>query len=197
MKQLSRFILLCMIMVLLCGCSIETKEPLSKTGFHFDTVITITLYDSKAEELLNNCFDYCKNFENLVSRTIPSSDISRINTASGQSVEVSDTTIELLKKGMKYGELTYGAFDITIAPLMELWNIKNNPGNVPSETDIAETLSHVNYKNIVIEGNAVTMTDPDAAIDLGGIAKGYMAQVGFNYKDILTHYYKNTQISKF
>lgn len=175
MKRLYRLILLCMVMVLLCGCSLTTKEPLSKTGFHFDTVITIILYDSKNEELLNTCFDYCKDFENLVSRTIPTSDISRINMSAGSSIEVSDTTIELLKKGIEFGELTDGAFDITIAPLSELWDFKNNPGNVPSESDIVEALSHVNYKNIVIEGNTVTLTDPKAAIDLGGIAKGYMA----------------------
>lgn len=174
MKQLYRLILLCMVMVLLCGCSLTTKEPLSKTGFHFDTVITITLYDSKNEELLNTCFNYCKDFENLVSRTIPTSDISRINMSAGSSIEVSDTTIELLKKGIEFGELTDGAFDITIAPLSELWDFKNNPGNVPSESDIVEALSHVNYKNIVIEGNTVTLNDPKAAIDLGGIAKGYM-----------------------
>lgn len=175
MKRLSRLVLLCLLLSILCGCSITTKEPLSKTGFYFDTVITITLYDSKDEELLNTCFEYCKNFENLVSRTIPTSDISRINTATGQSVEVSDTTIELLKNGIEFDKLTNGAFDITIAPLMDLWDIKNNPGNVPSESDIAEALSHVDYNNIVIEGNTVTLTDPEAAIDLGGIAKGYMA----------------------
>ena len=175
MKRLYRLILLCMVMVLLCGCSLTTKEPLSKTGFHFDTVITITLYDSKNEELLNTCFDYCKDFENLISRTIPTSDISRINMSAGSSIEVSDTTIELLKKGIEFGELTDGAFDITIAPLSELWNFKNNPGNIPSESEIIEALSHVNYKNIVIEGNNVTLTDPKAAIDLGGIAKGYIA----------------------
>lgn len=175
MKRIYRYILLCIVTLLLCGCSRLTKEPLSKTGFHFDTVITITLYDSKDEEILNTCFDYCNDFENLVSRTIPTSDISRINAAAGSSVKVSDTTINLLKMGIEYGNLTDGAFDITIAPLMELWDIKNNPGNVPSESDIAETLSHVNYKNIVIEGSTVTLADPLAAIDLGGIAKGYMA----------------------
>ena len=175
MKHLSSFILLCFVMISLCGCSITPKEPLSKTGFHFDTVITITLYDSKGEELLNSCFEFCKEFENLVSRTIQDSEISKINHANGQPIEVSGTTIELLKKGIEFGELTDGAFDITIAPLMELWDIKNNPGNVPSEADITEVLSHVNYKNIVIEGNTVTLTDPKASIDLGGIAKGYMA----------------------
>lgn len=175
MKRLYRYILLCIVTLLLCGCSMTTKEPLSKTGFYFDTVITITLYDSKDEELLNTCFEYCKDFENLVSRTIKTSEISKINHANGQPVKVSDTTIELLKKGIEFGELTDDAFDITIAPLMELWDIKNNPGKVPSESDITEALSHVNYRNIVIEGNTVTLTDPEAAIDLGGIAKGYMA----------------------
>lgn len=175
MRYLNKLIPLCFSIFFLCGCSITKKEPLSKTGFHFDTVITITLYDSKDDKILNTCFDYCKEFENLVSRTIESSDISMINHANGQPVEVSDTTIELLKKGIEFGELTDGAFDITIAPLSELWDIKNNPGNIPSETDIKEALSHVNYKDIMIEGNTVALTDPKAAIDLGGIAKGYMA----------------------
>ena len=175
MRYLNRLFLFGFVTLFLCGCSIASKEPLSKTGFYFDTVITITLYDSKNEEILNTCFDYCKEFENLVSRTIQTSEISQINHANGQPVEVSDTTIQLLKKGLEFGGLTDGAFDITIAPLMEVWDVKNNPGNVPSESDIAEALSHVNYKNIVIEGNAVTLTDPEAAIDLGGIAKGYMA----------------------
>ena len=127
MKRWSRPILLCFIIVFLCGCSMITKEPLSKTGFHFDTVITITLYDSKDEELLNTCFEYCKDFENLISRTIPTSEISRINTAAGSSVEVSDTTIKLLKKGLEYGEMTDGSFDITIAPLMRSSLPMKNP----------------------------------------------------------------------
>ena len=177
MKYFSRLILLIFVIVLLCGCSTTTKEPLSKTGFYFDTVITITLYDTKDEELLNTCFDYCKEFENLVSRTIPTSDISRINTANGSPINVSDITIGLIKKGIEFGELTDGAFDITIAPLMDLWDIKNNPGNPPSENDIKKVLSHVNYKNISIVENSVTLSDPEASIDLGGIAKGYMADI--------------------
>lgn len=174
MKYFRIFFLIC-ILTLLSGCSLTEKEPITKTGFYFDTVITITLYDTKDESLLDECFSYCGEFEKQISRTIAGSEISRINTAAGQPVKVSETTIELLKKGIYYGELTNGAFDITVAPLSTLWNFKNNPGNVPSETEISEALSHVNYKNIIIDGNTVTLTDPQAALDLGGIAKGYMA----------------------
>ncbi len=174
MKYFKSFLLFCMIFTL-CGCARNNKEPLSKTGFYFDTVISIHLYDTTDETLLDACFSYCEQFEQQVSRTITGSDIHRINEAGGTPVTVSDTTIALLKEGIRYGELTDGAFDITIAPLMELWDFKSNPGHAPSSSAVAEALVHVDYRKIVIEGNTVTLQDPEAAIDLGGIAKGYMA----------------------
>ena len=167
--------LLSVSILMLTGCSIKSQEPISKTGIYFDTVIQIDIYDSSDTKLLNQCFEYCESFEQTISRTIETSEIYKINHSKGNPVEVSDMTIELLQKGIEYGDLTNGKFDITIAPLMELWDFKNNSGDVPSHDDILEALSHVNYKNIVIDGNKVSLSDPDAAIDLGGIAKGYMA----------------------
>ena len=176
---MKRFITICIAILvsslLLTSCHLVTKEPISKTGIYFDTVISIDIYDSNNTSLLEQCFEYCKEFEETVSRTIETSEIYRLNHANGNPVEVSDVTLELLKKGVEYGDLTNGKFDITIAPLSELWDFKNNTGTVPNEQDIKEALSHVNYKNIVIDGNMITLTDPKSAIDLGGIAKGYMA----------------------
>ena len=164
----------------LCGCT-TNKEPISKTAIYFDTVISIKIYDSQDTDILEQCFTFCEDFEQTISRTIETSEISQINNSKGNPVEVSDTTIELLEKGIYYSELTNGAFDISIAPLSELWDFKNNPGNVPDENDINKALSHVSYQNILIEGNTVTLLDPNIAIDLGGIAKGYMADQLKNY----------------
>lgn len=161
--------------LLLSGCSSVSNEPIEKSGIHFDTIITIKIYDSNDTALLDQCFDLCEEFEKTVSRTIETSEICQINHANGTPVEVSEITLNLLKKGIEYGELTDGKFDITIAPLSELWDFKNNMGIVPSESDIQNALSHVDYKNIIIKGNTVSLKDPEAAIDLGGIAKGYMA----------------------
>ena len=177
MKYFVKLLLICMVSCILSGCNFKAQEPISKTGFYFDTVISITIYDSNDETLLEQCFTHCEELENLLSRTIPTSDISRINSAAGASVTVSDTTIELLKQGIYYGEMTGGAFDITIAPLSDVWNFKENTGTLPTDHAVTEALSHVSYKTIQIDGNTVTLTDPETAIDLGGIAKGYIADV--------------------
>ncbi len=161
--------------LLFTGCHLVTKEPISKTGIYFDTVITIDIYDSNDTSILDQCFQYCYDLEQTVSRTIETSEIYQLNHANGNPVKVSDITLELIQKGIEYGDLTDGKFDITIAPLSELWDFKNNTGTVPKESHIIEALSHVNYKNIVIDGNMISLSDPKAAIDLGGIAKGYMA----------------------
>lgn len=184
MKNLCNILILCFTLLLLTGCSLQTAEPITKTGIYFDTVVQIDIYDSDDISLIEQCFDYCREFEQTVSRTIETSEIYRLNHANGNPVEVSNVTLELIKKGIEYGDLTNGKFDITIAPLSELWNFKGNAGTVPSEVDILESLSHVNYKNIVIDGNKVSLTDPKSALDLGGIAKGYMAD---NLKEYLIH----------
>lgn len=168
-------ILLLSATLMLTGCMKPPNEPIEKTGIHFDTVINIKLYDTDDTSLLEDCFQLCDDFEKTVSRTIESSEIYQINHANGASVKVSDVTIDLLQKGIEYGELTDGKFDITVATLSELWDFKNIPGKLPSQSEIDEALSHVNYKNIIIKGNTVTLKDPKSSIDLGGIAKGYMA----------------------
>lgn len=167
-------LMFCTLIGSLCGCRASDKEPISKTGFYFDTVIQISIYGQRDDTLINQCFSYCEEFEQKFSRTIETSEISRLNAAGGKKVQLSEDTIVLLQKGIEYGRMTDGMFDITIAPLTELWDIKNAK-EPPREEDIKEALSHVGYEKLIIEGNEACLTDAKAAVDLGGIAKGYMA----------------------
>lgn len=168
---------LCMIILLLTmgGCQKQTSEFISDTGIYFDTVISIKIYDSSDETLLSDCFSMCEDFENRFSRTIKDSEISKLNHAGGTPVTVSADTAELIQKGLYYSELSQGAFDITIAPLSDLWDFKSNKHTIPSETVLKEALSHVDYRKVHVDGTTVTLEDSKAAIDLGGIAKGYIA----------------------
>lgn len=153
----------------------ETDTSISKTGFYFDTVIKITLYDSDDADYLDGCFALADKYENLLSATIETSDVSKINAANGSPVTVSPETAELIREGIDYGTLSNGQFDITIGKLSSLWDFSENPGIVPDADAIASAVSTINYQNITVSGNTVTLNDSDAAIDLGGIAKGFIA----------------------
>lgn len=177
-KKIASLLGLFLLCLILTGCG----EPISKSGFYFDTVITVTLYDNSKEQLLDGCFDLAAKYEGYFSNTVADSDISKINASGGTPVTVHDETIELLQKGISYGEQSNGAFDITIGRLSDLWNIstkalldETDASMVPSDTEIRQALATVDYRTIVIDGNDVSLTDPDAKLDLGGIAKGYIA----------------------
>ncbi len=175
-----------LICALCSGCSLTRKQA-SKSGFYFDTIITITLYDTDDEDLIEGCFDIAEKYENLFSSTVEDSDVSRINAAGGEFVTVDVETIALIELGIYYGELSDGKFDITIGILSDLWNLselaESSDGDdnqadasvLPSDEEIEEALSHVNYQNVEIDGNQVRLTDAEAKLDLGGIAKGYIA----------------------
>lgn len=157
-----------------CGKKQETRETL--TGFYLNTVITLTVYDSSSEELLSDCMALAEYYENLFSRTIEGSDIWKINHAGTAPVAVHEETLALLETALFYSELSEGLVDPSIGTLSILWNFGDtNEKKVPSEAEIEKALSHVNYQNIIIDGNSVSLTDADACLDLGFIAKGYIA----------------------
>lgn len=178
--------LLCIVVTLLSGCSTNSKK-VSKTGFYFDTMITVTLYGTRDETILDDCFSLAGKYEKKLSNTIADSEISKINQANGQFVTVSNDTLSLIQDGIQYGKISDGKFDITIGPLSDLWNFSKiaetaksddnevDASVIPSSKAIASALAHVNYKNIEIKGNQVRLKDPQAKLDLGGIAKGFIA----------------------
>jgi thiamine biosynthesis lipoprotein len=99
--------------------------------------------------------------------------VSRINNAHNEFVAVDNDTVDIIKQGIYYGDLSNGAFDITIGRLTSLWDIQNRT-IPPTETEINDTLGFT-YKNIEINGNNVRLLSNKEMLDLGGIAKGYIA----------------------
>lgn len=165
-----------MLFILARPVQSEAADPISRMNFFFDTVITITIFDSEDETILDDCNKLMARYESLFSRTVEGSDIWNINHSEGKSVTVSDETADILKKALHYCELSDGAFDITIAPVVSLWDFHEDSERIiPSEESVAEAVSHVDYHIVTLEGNTVTLSDPKGAVDLGAIAKGYIS----------------------
>ena len=179
MKKGTHSLFPCMLgMVILCviftGCTLaRIKEPLTMTGTYFDTVIQLQVWDAD-EEILEHCKNLCRKYENLFSAEVESSDIGRINQAEGKPVSVSSETAELIQLGIHYGELSDGKFDITVLSASELWDFHDGKKVIPDQKVLEEAVSHIDYKNIQVDGTTVTMKDLEkegiehATINLGG-----------------------------
>ena len=163
------------------GCGSKTAEPVSKQSFYFDTVCSITVYDMEemneegAQAAIDEAFKLCSHYESLLSRTKEGSDIYKINHAEGKPVDCDPETVEVIRKGLDYSKMSDGAFDITIGRVTDLWDFHAENPDVPSEEELKKAVSTVNWKNVSIEGNTVTVSDPETHLDLGGIAKGFIA----------------------
>ena len=160
----------------LSGCSaLSKKRDLTYSDTLFDTVIKVEILDYSDEEVIKGCEDICKKYDAMFSKTNENSEISKINQAAGQPVEVSDDMITIVKKGLYYSRLSQGAFDITIGSVSNLWDFKSEEPVIPAADAVAAAKNHVNFQNIILKNNTVTLTDPNTQLDVGAIAKGYIA----------------------
>ena len=157
-------------------CASAATPLCSRTGFYFDTVISIALYDTDDEQILDACDALMRQCEDSLSRTLEGSDIWKINHSSGSSVTVSADTAALIETALSYCELSGGVFDISIAPVIDLWDFHQENDPVPPDAEaIQSALSHVDYRKVRVSGNDVLLADPEGGIDLGAIAKGYIS----------------------
>lgn len=162
------------------GCSGKT-EPVSKTSYYMDTICEITIYDmddmsqDAAASAIDDAFSLCADLEGLISMTKEESDIYKVNHAKGTPVKCSPETIEVVKMGIDYGDLSEGLFDITIGKVSDLWDFHGEGKKLPDRSAVKAALDDVDYKTIHISGNTITMANPKAEINLGGIGKGFVA----------------------
>lgn len=151
--------------------SAQEFEQISTTLFAFDTVVTLKA--SCSQDTLDALAERCQYFESIFSRTIADSDIGRINAAGGAPVRVAPETADIVKKALAYCEASNGRFDITIGAVSTLWDFSK--GIVADAAALAEGVKHIDYTKVKVEGDTITLLDPKAKLDLGGIAKGYIA----------------------
>ena len=161
------------------GCT-PAPETVTKTGFALDTVISITVYGpdsvlSKGEDILTECFGEIQRYEQLFSATVESSDIARLNRAGGRREEIHAETRELLEAGIEYGKLTGGALDITIWPVSRLWDFSGADPQAPDPETLEQAVTLVDYTGLHTQGDWAWMDQAESGVDLGAIAKGYIA----------------------
>lgn len=162
------------VLLLAAACAAPADEPASRQFLAMDTVITFQVYDGASS--FSGGEAEIRRLESLLSRTDPDSAVSRLNGSGGRPVEAGEEVCRLLEAAGNWSAASGGAFDITIAPVMDAWGFTQETQQVPQEAVLAERLSRVGMEHIRPEGDGVTVRlDEGTEIDLGGIAKGYAA----------------------
>ncbi len=178
MKRLFSLLLVVSIMVVCSSCGTEKVEnkPYSNFLTAFDTTVSYTIYDnltkSEQEEIRKKIHSTCSKFNYAFDKYTPNSFVTNINR--DKSAKAIDDNYNILKDSIKYSKITDGAFDITISPLVELWGVNSNHFKVPRNMQIRRLMPKVNYNQIHIDGHTAFLTNK-GSIDLGAIAKGYVA----------------------
>ena len=190
----------CKTLIGAAACAIflaSCKSPLpQQSQYTFGTVCSINLYESGSADLYARLFGRLRELNDIFNNYSDSSEISRVNqSAAEEPVVVSQDFFVVLKTALDFAQLTDGAFDPTVGPLVKLWGFGKEP-RVPSQEEIDAAKKLVGWENIILEGftdqNAggkqKSETDQEVAaaptvrfkkkgirIDLGAIAKGYAA----------------------
>lgn len=131
-----------------------------------------------AEEIRDEVFAEIERLEELFSRSIPDSDVSRINNNAGQKpVKVSPEVFYVTEQALEYAEMSDGVFDPTVAPLTDLWGFfSDQEYRVPEAEEIEDTLPLVDYSLVELDPEEQTVYLPVSGmgLELGGIAKGFI-----------------------
>ena len=164
-----------MLILLLClvGCSNENDVPASKELDAMDTTMSLTAYGSNAERALEEASDEIARLDKCFSISASSGDIWTLNNK--KSATLSTDTATLLARAIEISGDTGGAFDPTIAPLMEAWSFTDKNYRVPSTATIQSLLAAVDAGAIKLDADGHCSIPQNVSVDLGAIAKGYTA----------------------
>lgn len=155
-----------------------SNEYLESEIFCMGTNITQRVYGSNARETIEEVENEMKRLEALMNFYKASSEIGILNNYGFEKrVELSREVFYIIKKAKFFSEISQGAFDISVAPVIKLWGVFTRNERVPLEKEIKEKMSLVNYNNLILDEseNTVKFSKENMKVDLGGIAKGYAA----------------------
>lgn len=144
-----------------------------QTRFMMDTYVTVFAVGPKktTSRAIDLALDRMQEIDTKFNLLNPKSQIYAFNH---RSEPISDKEIvELVRLALEIARASDGAFDITIAPLVELWGFYGGSPHLPQEQEIRACLTRVGYQYLSLVNSRIEKTKMDVNIDLGGIAKGY------------------------
>ena len=185
---MSRFLLvlpLFLLATLFTGCKRNAGDLLSPVvisgetmGTYYRVTAVVNPDDPTKEELNNSIQETLNHINRLMSTYLADSEVSQFNQSNQTDwFPVSDDTAYVVDNALKIFHQSDGAFDITVAPLIELWGFGKAKGRPapPAALEIEAAMRHVgsDHLEVQLDPPALSKSDPKLQIDLSAIAKGF------------------------
>lgn len=175
-KKLTTLLFLILAVILLCLTFFlfkGTEEGYQITTYSMGSYVQQTVYGNNREEAAAGAAQAVDALDRLISWRVEGSDIQRLNAHAGEDfISIDPTTWEILQDSLSVCEKSGGAFDITIAPLSQLWRFDETP-HLPEDSMIQSLLSQVDHRVLSLpEEYEAALQKSGFAIDLGAVGKG-------------------------
>lgn len=161
---------------LLAGSSTVTE-----TRLLMGTFVNLTLVSDNpatARAALVACLDQMAALEAVFSRHLPDSQVSRLNRE-GVVTDANPHLVRLLRHALHVSELTEGAFDVTVKPLLDVYEASQRGGHgLPLPEQVQSALAEVGHADLLVENERVAFRRQGMGITVDGIAKGYIVDEG-------------------
>ena len=180
-KHLKILLIVGLCALVFCGCSATPKRYSAVYPDVFDTLTEFTAYCSSQEEFdkisgavhaelfrLHEIFDIYSDYG------FPNAKV--LNDSAGSPVEVHDEVIELIADAKTWHEKTSGKLNIALGSVLSVWHDCREREVLPDRETLNYLAEHCDIENILVDGNYVTLLDPEMSLDFGALAKGYAAE---------------------
>lgn len=178
MNKIYKLLSISLVLLFFISCNKSNELLFERTFFTMGSKLEIKLYTKNEEQfnkITNRSIERAEEINLLFSNYIDTSVLAKVNKEAGKkTVEVPDEFIRLTQMSIDYSKETFGAFDITVGNLFELWKSKGKQDLLPNEEEIKNSLECIGFDKIQIDGNKISFKSDCLTLDFGAIGKGYV-----------------------
>lgn len=179
-RRLSSIFLMAMCsLFILTSC--KEKKYIRNEGFIFGTTYHFTYLAS--EDLQPGIEAELQKFDAALSMFNPKSTLSHINKAGSEKIDLrrEPWTLKVIQESIRLSKISRGAFDITVAPLVNAWGFGFKKSGDVNQQAIDSLKQFVGYQLLHLEKGILVKADPRVQLDASAVAKGYACDVVGNY----------------
>lgn len=179
--MIKKIIFLIVTVFILVGCGSREMKRFTEERFLFGTYIQMIVFsenEKSAKEAMDKAFERIGEIDSKYNSKTKGSIIYNLNNSETKEAVLDAEGVMLFTEVKKMYDFSHGKYDITITPLLETWGFFSEKPreNVPSDEELKEALSHVDFSKVTLEGNILKINAPVKEIDTGSFLKGYAVE---------------------